>query len=158
MTSRRPPLDPIQAAEALRWWVRAGVNEALDEAPHDRFAESQRPGPNAPAMVNEPPRPAPAMASAPQSGGGKPPEAAEIAARALAERANDLEALRSALAEFDGCALKRTATQLVFADGVPGAKVMFVGEAPGGGRGPDRPPVRRQGRAIAGPHACRDRP
>ena len=131
--SRRPPLDPIQAAEALRWWVRAGVNEALDEAPHDRFAESQRPGPNAPAMVNEPPRTAPVMASsAPQSGGGKPPEAAEIAARALAEGANDLEALRSALAEFDGCALKRTATQLVFADGVPGAKVMFVGEAPGG--------------------------
>ena len=70
--------------------------------------------------------------SAPQSGGGKPPEAAEIAARALAEGANDLEALRSAMAEFDGCALKRTATQLVFADGVPGSKVMFVGEAPGG--------------------------
>ena len=48
MISRRPPMDPIQAAEALSWWVRAGVNEALDEAPHDRFAESQRPGPTAP--------------------------------------------------------------------------------------------------------------
>ena len=35
------------------------------------------------------------------------------------------------MAEFDGCALKRTATQLVFADGVPGSRVMFVGEAPG---------------------------
>jgi DNA polymerase len=32
---------------------------------------------------------------------------------------------------FDGCALKQTATQLVFADGTPGARVMFVGEAPG---------------------------
>ena len=41
--SRRPPLDPIQAAEALRWWVRAGVNEALDETPHDRFAEEPAP-------------------------------------------------------------------------------------------------------------------
>ncbi len=69
---------------------------------------------------------------APRSAGGKPPEAAEIAARALAGRARDLEELRSAMAEFDGCALKRTATQLVFADGVPGSKVMFVGEAPGG--------------------------
>ena len=36
------------------------------------------------------------------------------------------------MAGFEGCALKRTATQLVFADGVPGSRVMFVGEAPGG--------------------------
>ena len=35
------------------------------------------------------------------------------------------------MADFEGCALKRTATQLVFADGVPGSRVMFVGEAPG---------------------------
>ena len=47
------------------------------------------------------------------------------------EAATDLETLRSIMAEFDGCALKRTATQLVFADGVPGSRVMFVGEAPG---------------------------
>ena len=55
-----------------------------------------------------------------------------MAARALAEAATDLETLRSVMADFDGCALKRTATQLVFADGVPGSRVMFVGEAPGG--------------------------
>ena len=45
--------------------------------------------------------------------------------------ANDLDTLRSVMAEFDGCPLKRTATQLVFADGVPGSRIMFVGEAPG---------------------------
>ena len=79
------------------------------------------------------PSTAPETASpARQSGGGKPPEAGEIAARALAEAATDLETLRSVMADFDGCALKRTATQLVFADGVPGSRVMFVGEAPGG--------------------------
>ena len=99
----------------------------------DRFAESQSLGPNAPAAANEPPRTGARTDSpARQSAGGKPPEAAEIAARALAEGANDLEALRSAMADFDGCGLKRTATQLVFADGVPGSKVMFCGEAPGG--------------------------
>ncbi len=32
---------------------------------------------------------------------------------------------------FDGCALKRTATNTVFADGNPAAPVMIVGEAPG---------------------------
>ena len=128
---------PIRAAEALRWWVRAGVDAALDETPHDRFAESliagQRPQPSAPGATGDPSRRAPGTGSpSQQSGGGKPPEAAELAARALAEAATDLEALRAAMADFDGCALKRTATQLVFADGVPGSKVMFVGEAPGG--------------------------
>ena len=39
--------------------------------------------------------------------------------------------LRELLEKFDGCALKSTATRLVFADGNPQARVMFVGEAPG---------------------------
>jgi len=134
--SRRLPLDPIQAAEALRWWARAGVGDALDETPHDRFAESsgaeQRLGPNAPGPARGPSTAPETASPARQSGGGKPPEAAEIAARTLAEAAADLETLRSAMADFDGCALKRTATQLVFADGVPGSRVMLVGEAPGG--------------------------
>ncbi|MBX6321558.1 MAG: uracil-DNA glycosylase, partial [Rhodospirillaceae bacterium] len=57
---------------------------------------------------------------------------AEVAsARALAQAATSLEELREALATFDGCALKATATNLVFADGAPRARVMIVGEAPG---------------------------
>jgi uracil-DNA glycosylase len=135
--SRRLPLDPSHTAETLRWWVRAGVNDALDEAPHDRFAESaaaeERAAPNAPAVAREVSRPASETGQpAGPNGGGAPPDAAEISARALAAAAPDLETLRSAMAGFDGCALKRTATQLVFADGVPGSRVMFVGEAPGG--------------------------
>ena len=63
---------------------------------------------------------------------GNSVDPAETSTYALAQAAMDLEALRSILADFDGCALKRTATQLVFADGVPGSRVMFVGEAPGG--------------------------
>ena len=51
--------------------------------------------------------------------------------------------------EFDGCALKRTATQLVFADGVPGSRIMFVGEAPGGGEDRSgRPFVGRAGQLL----------
>jgi uracil-DNA glycosylase len=133
--SRRLLWDVTHAAETLRWWVRAGVRDALDETPHDRFAASaagdERAPPNAPAAAREPSRPETGL-PARQSGGDQLPEAAEVAARALAEAATDLEALRSAMAGFDGCALKRTATQLVFADGVPGSRVMFVGEAPGG--------------------------
>ena len=52
-------------------------------------------------------------------------------ARVAAKRAQTLEELRETLKRFEGCALSATATQLVFADGTPGARVMFVGEAPG---------------------------
>jgi DNA polymerase len=58
-------------------------------------------------------------------------EAAVMAAREAARSAASLDELRTMLARFDGCPLKRTATQLVFADGNPKARVMFVGEAPG---------------------------
>jgi len=42
-----------------------------------------------------------------------------------------LEGLKEAMAEFDGCSLKKTAMNLVFSDGNPEADVMIIGEAPG---------------------------
>ena len=66
------------------------------------------------------------MAPAPPS-----PDAAAMEARTAAGRAASLDELRAILDGFDGCALKGTAKQLVFADGNPQARVMFVGEAPG---------------------------
>jgi DNA polymerase len=57
--------------------------------------------------------------------------AAIAAARAAAAAADSLEALGAAVAAFEGCALKRTATSTVFADGVPGGGLMLIGEAPG---------------------------
>ncbi|MET0537449.1 MAG: uracil-DNA glycosylase [Xanthobacteraceae bacterium] len=59
------------------------------------------------------------------------PEAGLLAASAAARAAGNLEELKAALAAFEGCSLRQTATQLVFADGNPAARVMFVGEAPG---------------------------
>jgi len=58
-------------------------------------------------------------------------EEAVSAAREMAGRAATLEQLQAALAQFEGCALRFTAKQLVFADGNPNARVMLVGEAPG---------------------------
>jgi DNA polymerase len=48
-----------------------------------------------------------------------------------AAQAQDLAALRGAMAGYEHCELKRGAKSLVFADGLPGARVMVVGEAPG---------------------------
>lgn len=133
-------LDSFEAAEVLRWWIRVGVTEALDETPRNRFVDSpagdgdQRAALNASESVRRASPPEFETGShAPQNvHGSKPPGGSETSARALAEAATDLKTLQSAMADFDGCALRRTATQLVFADGVPGSRVMFVGEAPGG--------------------------
>jgi DNA polymerase len=59
------------------------------------------------------------------------PDSAVMLAREAARSAATLEDLRAILEGFNGCALKATATKLVFADGNPKARVMFVGEAPG---------------------------
>jgi uracil-DNA glycosylase family 4 len=59
------------------------------------------------------------------------PEAAATA-RELAAGARTLDELKDAIARFDGLSLKATATNLVFADGNPKARLMLIGEAPGG--------------------------
>ena len=136
--------DPIAT---LRWLIEMGADEAIAESPQNRLdprasergaapplavlpdpAEERRPeggrtiaAPPAP----EPGPPRPAVAIPPSSA------AAEQSARALAAAARSLDELVDALAAFDGCPLKFTATKLVFADGNPKAEVMLVGEAPG---------------------------
>jgi DNA polymerase len=54
-----------------------------------------------------------------------------MAAREAAGNAGTLDELRAILDRFEGCGLRTTATQLVFADGNPQSRLMFVGEAPG---------------------------
>jgi uracil-DNA glycosylase len=144
-------LSAVRAAEALRWWIRTGVTDALDEAPRNWFAEApldRRETPN-PTRQSLATAPEPASRAPQNMIGSKSPDIAESSARALAEAATDLETLRSIMVNFDGCALKRTATQLVFADGVPGARIMFVGEAPGEGEDRiGRPFVGRAGQLL----------
>jgi DNA polymerase len=143
-------------AALLRWYADMGVDCALGETPVDRFAQSLRSQPPAPEAVETvealPPdasdfapfeparRPAPA---APPLSPPPPPrpsfapaaalshDSAAASAREQAESAQSLEELRERLAAFEGCALKNSATQLVFADGAPDARVMIVGEGPG---------------------------
>ena len=52
-------------------------------------------------------------------------------AREIAASCPTLETLREALDHFEACPLRATATQLCFADGVPEARLMIIGEAPG---------------------------
>jgi DNA polymerase len=137
----RPLLETL-----LAWYVAAGADEAVADNPNDRFAEElRRREPAAPPARSAAPqavpsaaRPAPAaparMAAQPLRQaelGPDSPGAAIAAARAAAASAGTLAALAAALATFDGCALRRTATNTVFADGVASSRIMFIGEAPG---------------------------
>ena len=49
----------------------------------------------------------------------------------LVRAAETVDELRTALESFEGCGLKKTATNLVFTDGNPEAPILFVGEGPG---------------------------
>jgi uracil-DNA glycosylase len=123
--------DPAPTLQQLlAFYVEAGVDCALGEEPLNRLADPEPAPP--PRVLAQPARPAPAAPVL--TGLAEPPLAPDTAitsAREAARTAPTLEALRALLDEFDGCALKSTATQLVFADGNPKARVMFVGEAPG---------------------------
>ena len=44
---------------------------------------------------------------------------------------DNLSDLKNAINSYEGCDLKKTATQMVFSDGNPESKIVFVGEAPG---------------------------
>lgn len=119
----------------LEWLTAMGADEVIGDAPVDRREPAD-------AGTSKPPAaaaPAPATKSMPATGSGDaiPPEAplapaqGAVDAREAAAAAGSLDALRDALAAFEGCALKRTAKNLVFARGDPAAAVMFIGEAPG---------------------------
>ena len=139
--------------ELLKFYAEAGVDEAIEENPVDRFAEfaaqprraragrrasgarSLRPpseraagqgaaGPSGMAGARRRQRTAPLAASVPDEG-------QILLARELAARATTLDELRKAWPRFDGCNLKFTAKSLVFSDGNPDGRLMLVGEAPG---------------------------
>ncbi len=52
-------------------------------------------------------------------------------AKELANKAKNLEELKQIVSDFDGLSIKKSATNCVFAEGNPKAKIMFIGEAPG---------------------------
>lgn len=140
-----PQQSPEQALALLKLYIEWGADEAIESTPQSRLgatappapatarmAPPAPPGPGASQLSEQPAatfRAAPARVHGPVL--GPVDQAAVLSAREAARAAPDLAALKAALARFDGVSLSRTATNLVFADGNPAAKVMLVGEAPG---------------------------
>ena len=144
------PPHSMSAQELLRWYIDAGVDETIADGPVNRFQEKPKAAnpaaPPVPLDLGEKKKDLADAAAPPPSSSPSLPEASpEIsllppqggangevtAAVHLAQSAESVDELRRALETFDGCGLKKTATNLVFTDGNPEAPILFVGEGPG---------------------------
>lgn len=120
----------MDAATALAWLVAMGADEAIADAPRDLATLARTP--DAAAWLKQAaPAPEPAAPRALPTRPAAPAAPAASRAQALADAATTLDALRDAIRSFDGLAIRDTATNLVFADGDPRARLMVIGEAPG---------------------------
>ncbi len=123
--------------EALQWHLDHEAADVLLDEPTDRTAmpdikkmtEGLKTLPASPSVINQSKA---ETSSAPEANAPNIMGAAEAVtvAQKLAREAEDLDALKKAIADFDGISLKKTASNLVFGDGNPQADVMIIGEAP----------------------------
>jgi uracil-DNA glycosylase family 4 len=116
----------MDALALLRLQIEWGADEALSETPVDRLrprGETAAERPRPPQAVSAPPAPLAPVTTAPFT-------AAERATAAAAD-AHSLPALRQAIAAFDGCALRQTASHLVFAEGEANGGLLLIGDPPG---------------------------
>ncbi len=118
MSTVFPDEQRLAALQALEWLAAAGADEAVDETPHDFFAEGRTEREARTRKAAPPPLPttAPALRAMRLMYRRRKHRAG---ASELAAGAQTLDELRAALESFDGCALKNTASRLVFADGNP---------------------------------------
>lgn len=140
-----------EALRMLEWYVDAGVDEALQDSPRNYFTQGPGGGTQGSGVRDQgseinnvkssprqnvlslntpadprPPTPEPRLQPLHHA-----PAAAIAEARRAADSATTRDELEEAVRNFEGCALKRTATKTVFSDGNPQAKLMLIGEAPG---------------------------
>lgn len=133
----------------LQWHIDMGCDECVADEPINRFETSAQAAAVAETMKvdrtsqadvpkNRPVIESSSPASMPATTRGTKTSAAEIDSQLqishaihAAESAQTIEDLRAAIEAFEGCALKKTATNLVLCDGPADAKLMLVGEAPG---------------------------
>lgn len=110
----------MEALDLLRLQIEWGADEALQDAPVDRLG---------PLVPPRPPQPAQhARTASPVAPSRSTPAERAVAAAAAAAT---LAELRAAIAGFEGCALRDTAANLVFAEGDPASGLLLIGDPPG---------------------------
>ena len=124
--------EPADLAVLLAWQAAMGADDPIVDAPINRYeATAAKVAATAPSAASTSPRPS--LSAPSPKPAAKPVMTEEVVAdaRNMAASCQTLDELKEALSAFEGCALKKTATNLVFGDGNPTADVMFIGEAPG---------------------------
>ncbi len=126
-------ISAAKALEQLTWLIEMGADEVLGDEPVDRFAASakrlQQTTASTAAVGGKPCAPRKTSTRATTLPANN--EESVQDPRQLANRCQSLAEIEQALKIFDACPLKRTASNLCYADGDANARVMFIGEAPG---------------------------
>lgn len=130
VTSQTKKWSREELVALLDWYRAVGVDAVVAETPIGRPEAAGEAEPPAAGGPHGAPQPGVGALATPTFVAA-PPDQTERLAQTVAAACGTLEELRVALEAFDGCNLRFTATNLVFADGTPGTRVMFVGEAPG---------------------------
>ncbi|MCT8158915.1 uracil-DNA glycosylase [Pseudoruegeria sp. SHC-113] len=120
-------MDFHTAKALLEWQLEMGADEAILDAPVNRY---EAPKPALPAAAPAASAPMPTRTAKPPVPAPEPEVDPVAEARVAARAATSLEALEAALAAFPHCDLKKGARNLVFGDGQPTGRVMIVSGAP----------------------------
>ena len=129
----------------LAWQHEMGIDEILLDVPAPDVTVTM--AALAPAPSRQEPAAARQESERPATAAAMPPESAAVqsslpqqvrpqyvphaAPSASLSAIDTLEGLRTSLAALEGCALRNTAANMVFADGNAGARLMVIGDVPG---------------------------
>jgi len=135
-----------QAVDSLRWYAQMGVDLCVEDVPQEAVASRQSPvaceivGVVPPslrgrlgggAVENEAPKDSRPLKPSHVNAEGLSSIANAVAeARKLADASTTLNELETSARIFNGCSLKKTASNTVFSQGVAASRLMFVGDAP----------------------------
>lgn len=126
-SSAEPDLDPINM---LKWYVECGVDETISDQPINWFDEA-----NNIQIIQQVKTVSLPAEKPPSRPSATSPLASQKELIADAEKAaaqcSTLEELNAAILAFEGCSLKKTASNTVFSDGNADSDIMLIGEAPG---------------------------
>ncbi len=113
--------------QILEWYILAGVEETAADEPFAKISADPVPHIAMPVRKTQEPvltrQATTALSQATQN--------ACQNAREQCKNIKTLSELKTLVENFDGCALKLTATTTVFGDGAEDARIVFIGEAPG---------------------------
>jgi uracil-DNA glycosylase family 4 len=118
--------ENLSTTEILRWQLDAGVDETIGDVSLNHFTAATK---AEVSVSGSTPQKSPTASPSVQTSASADTvlhDACEIAAAA-----SSVEELNNALLNYGGCALKKTAMNLVFGIGNPKSKIVLIGEGPG---------------------------